>query len=346
MNGEATASMKISPPYLLFLGDAPDRLIAKTASGVVDWAPERCAGQLRLTGRTVDLGLPEMSVAQARDAGVKTFVVGTAAPGGQFSEAWRSVLREALEAGLDIAAGLHARLNADPELADLARRHGCTLTDLRDPPPDLPIGTGLPRPGHRVLTVGTDCAVGKKYSALAIWQALREQGADAEFCATGQTGILISGRGFAIDSVVSDFLSGAAETLAPAAADDHWDVIEGQGSLYHPAFAGVSLGLLHGAQPEAIVLCHEAGREEIAFFKGYRTPALDAAIARNLEAARLTSPDCYCAGISLNTAGLDDAAAQALIGETEARLGLPVMDPVRTGAARIAERLLQGRAGT
>ncbi len=174
---------------------------------------------------------------------------------------------------------------------------------------------------------------------------MRERGADAEFCATGQTGVLISGRGFAIDSVVGDFMSGAAEILAPAARPDHWDVVEGQGSLFHPAYAGVSLGLLHGAQPEAIVLCHAAGRENIAFFPGYPIPALEVAMARNLEAARLTSPGCYCAGVSLNTSALDPAAAEVLIRETEARLGVPVIDPVRTGAARIAERLLKGQPG-
>jgi len=335
--------MKVIPPYLIFLGDAPDRLIAKTGAGIVDWAPERCAGQLRLTAGTVDLGLPDMAIEAARGAGVKTLVVGTASPGGALDSSWIDVFRTALEAGLDIAAGLHIRLNALGALRSLADAQGCTLTDLRDPPPDLPIGTGLPRPGHRVLTVGTDCAVGKKYSSLAIWRALRERGVDADFCATGQTGVLISGRGFAIDSVIGDFMSGAAEVLAPAGDRDHWDVIEGQGSLFHPAYAGVSLGLLHGAQPEAVVLCHEADRKEIAFFSGYPTPDLETAIARNLEAARLTSPDCYCAGVSLNTSALEPAAADALIAETAARLGLPVIDPVRSGADPIAERLLQGR---
>ena len=337
--------MQVTPPYLIFLGDAPDRLIAKTGAGIVDWAPERCAGQLRLSDGTVDLGLPDMTIEAAQAAGVKTLVVGTASPGGALDDSWIEVFRTALEAGLDIAAGLHIRLNALPELRSLADAQGCSLTDLRDPPPDLPIGTGLPRPGHRVLTVGTDCAVGKKYSALAIWRALCERGVDADFCATGQTGVLISGRGFAIDSVIGDFMSGAAEVLAPAAGPDHWDVIEGQGSLFHPAYAGVSLGLLHGAQPEAVVLCHQAGRDRIAFFDGYPTPALETAIARNLEAARLTSPDCYCAGVSLNTAGMEAPAAEALIAETAARLDLPVIDPVRTGGGAIADRLLQGRGG-
>lgn len=335
--------MKITPPYLVFLGDAPDRLIAKTGAGIVDWAPERCAGQLRLTAQAVDLGLPDMTIAEAVAAGARTLVVGTASPGGQLGEHWLDVFREALAAGMDIAAGLHTRLSADAGLRALAEARGCTLTDLRDPPPGLPIGSGRPRSGHRVLTVGTDCAVGKKYTALAIWRALRDRGQEADFCATGQTGVLISGRGFAIDSVIGDFMSGAAEVLAPAADAGHWDVIEGQGSLFHPAYAGVSLGLLHGAQPEAVVLCHEAGRKDIAFFSGYPTPDLETAIARNLEAARLTRPDCYCAGVSLNTSALDAAAAQALIEETAAKLGLPVIDPVRTGADPIAERLLQGR---
>lgn len=333
--------MHVEPPFLLCLGDAKDRRLAKTACGVLDWAPERCLGQLRWDADTIDLGLPDLTLEQAASAGARTLVVGVAPIGGRVDAQWRAQLSAALDAGLDIASGLHQRLNADAELSAKARACGRQLHDLRDPPTDLPIAKGSPRLGRRVLTVGTDCAVGKKYTALAIWRELRARGADADFCATGQTGVLISGRGFAVDAVISDFLAGAGEVLAPAAAADHWDVIEGQGSLFHPAYAGVTLGLLHGAQPEAIVLCHEVGRDEISFYPGFRTPQLDEAIARYIEAGRLTSAHLYCAGVSLNTVDLSADDAMREIERMQRRLDLPVIDPIRTGAAPIVDRLME-----
>lgn len=336
--------MHLKAPYLIYVGDTWDPLLAKTGFGVVDWAADRCVGQLRDSADAVDLGLPDMAVAAAREAGARTLVVGVANVGGRIGPRWRAVFRAALESGLDIAAGMHERLNSDAELVALADAHGARLIDLRDPPSDLSVGTGAPRPGRRILTVGTDCAVGKKYAALAVWKALQESGADADFCATGQTGVLISGRGFAIDSVVADFISGAAEALAPAADPAHIDVIEGQGSLFHPAYAGVSLGLLHGAQPEAVVVCHEPGRKEISLFPGFGTPSLDEAVARHLEAARLTSPYVYCAGISLNTSRMTDAEARAELDATADRFALPVIDPLRTGGGPIAAAFL-GRGG-
>lgn len=332
--------MSVEPPFLLCLGDSKDRRLAKTARGVLDWAPERCLGQLRWSADTIDLGLPDMTLEQARAAGARTLVVGVAPIGGRFGEDWRAQLSAALDAGLDIASGLHQRLNSDPLLSAKARERGRQLHDLRDPPADLPIGKGAPRSGRRVLTVGTDCAVGKKYTALAIWRELRARGADADFCATGQTGVLISGRGFAVDAVISDFLAGAGEMLAPAAAPDHWDVVEGQGSLFHPAYAGVTLGLLHGAQPEAIVLCHEVGRDEISFYPGFKTPPFDEAIARYVEAGRLTSPNLYCAGVSLNTVDLGADEALREIDRVQCLLDLPVIDPIRTGGAAIVDRLM------
>lgn len=332
--------MNVEPPFLLCLGDSKDRRLAKTARGVLDWAPERCLGQLRWTADAIDLGLPDMTLKQAIEAGARTLVVGVAPLGGRFGEDWRAQLSAALDAGLNIASGLHQRLNADPLLSAKARERGLQLHDLRDPPADLPIGKGAPRSGRRLLTVGTDCAVGKKYTALAIWRELRARGAEADFCATGQTGVLISGRGFAIDAVISDFLAGAGEMLAPAAAPDHWDIVEGQGSLFHPAYAGVTLGLLHGAQPEAIVLCHEVGRDEIAFYPGFKTPSFAEAIARYIEAGRLTSPHLYCAGVSLNTVDLAPDAAAREIERVQTLVGLPVIDPIRTGAAAIVDRLL------
>ncbi|WP_233355854.1 DUF1611 domain-containing protein [Henriciella litoralis] len=328
------------PPYLVFLGDEHRLLLAKTGVGIAQWAPERCIGQYRLSRQAIHLGLQDLSPEEAVAKGAKSLVIGVAGIGGAIPPAWRAVLHEALEAGLDIVAGMHERLHDDAELAERASKLGRRLVDLRDPPADLSVGTGKPRSGRRVLTVGTDCAVGKKFTALAVWRELRARGEAADFCATGQTGVLISGKGFAIDSVVSDFISGAAERLAPANDPAHWDVIEGQGSIFHPAYAGVSLGLLHGSQPEAIILCHEAGRERLGYFEDFPTPPLDLAIARHLEAARLTSPDVRCAGISLNTKSLAEGEALALCKTLSAELHLPVTDPIRMGAGPLVDRLL------
>jgi len=336
-----TELIDLETPYLLFLGEAESLLSAKTAGGVAHWRPERCLAQLRLPGAKADLGLPDMSIADAAAAGAKTFVIGIAPIGGRLPEAWESLCVEALEAGMDIASGLHSRLGAIPALAEAARRSGRRILDVREPPPDLPCGTGERRPGKRLLTVGTDCCVGKMFAALAIEAELRKRGVDADFRATGQTGILIAGSGIAVDAVVADFLSGSVEVLAPANDPEHWDLIEGQGSLFHPAYAGVSLGLLHGAQPDALVLCHEAGRTYIDDDEeaGFPLPSLEHAIAANLEAARLTNPDVAMAGIALNTSNLSDDEAQALLADLSRQHGVPAVDPVRTGVAAIVDRL-------
>ena len=331
---------RVESPYLVFLGDETRPLMAKTGIGIVQWAPESCLGQCRLSDQAIDLGLPDLSPAEAAAKGARTLVIGVANVGGTIPSSWRQTLSEALDAGLDVVAGMHERLRSDPNLAALADKRSRKLVDLRDPPSEFPIGTGKPRTGRRVLTVGTDCAVGKKYTALAIWRELRERGQQADFCATGQTGVLISGKGFAIDSVVSDFISGAAEFLSPTNAPDHWDIIEGQGSIFHPAYAGVSLGLLHGSQPEAIVLCHEAGRERLGFFEDFPTPGVGLAIDRYLEAARLTSPGVRCVAISLNTSRLGEAEANRLCTEMSEAFALPVADPIRMGAGRIVDALL------
>lgn len=332
---------KVEAPYLVFVGDEERRLLAKTGLGVIDWARERCLAQCRLSTTAVDLGLPDMSPDEAAARGARTLVVGVASIGGEISPAWRAVFEAALASGLDIASGMHERLNDDKKLSYSAWENGRQLVDLRDPPDHIPVGTGKPRPGRRVLTVGTDCAVGKKYTALAVWRELRERGVSADFCATGQTGVLISGKGFAIDSVVSDFIAGAAEILSPANTPSHWDVIEGQGSLFHPAYAGVSLGLLHGSQPEAIILCHQAERTSLGFFDDFPTPDLQTAIERHLEAARLTSPDVRCAGVSLNTQSLEEASAKELCGVVSRTLSMPATDPVRFGAGPLGDELLK-----
>lgn len=188
--------------------------------------------------------------------------------------------------------------------------------------------------------VGTDCAVGKKYSALAIHRELRTRGILPTFRATGQTGVLIDGHGFAIDAIVLDFLAGAVEMLTPAAAADHWDVVEGQGALIHPAYAGVSLGLLHGAQPEAFVVCHEAGRTELSGFPGHKTGTIAEIIELTTILSRRVSPAIRCAGICINTARLPEAEARTLLAATEEEHSLPATDPVRFGVSGIVDRLL------
>ena len=194
MDGES-GPLRIEAPYLLFAGDARDALAAKTGLGIVDWRPERCLGQFRLPGCRADLGLPEATAAEAVAGGARTFVLATVGPGGVLPEAWVPHLVEAVEAGLDVASGLHTRLASFPALSRAAERHGRRLIDVRVPNRDYPTGTGRRRSGKRLLTVGTDCAVGKKYTALALERALRERGLDADFRATGQTGILIAGSG-------------------------------------------------------------------------------------------------------------------------------------------------------
>jgi len=325
------------------LGDVQESLFAKTGAGIVHWRRDKVAGQLRFRDCRVDLGVPDMTVSEAKAAGVGSLIIGVAVVGGEIPPGWLAVLEEAAEAGIDIVSGMHSRLGAYPELAAAAKRGGARLVDVRVPPAKLPVGTGRKRSGRRVLMVGTDCAVGKKYSALALHQAMQEAGIDATFRATGQTGIMIAGSGIPIDAVVADFLSGAAEVLSPDNDPEHWDVIEGQGSLFHPGYAGVSLGLLHGSQPDAIVVCHEAGRTDIDEWPGYRLPSVADTIERNLLEARLTNPHVRCVGVSVNTSKLppDERAPwlDALSGVT----GLPCVDPVAGGMQPVLDELLGTR---
>lgn len=331
--------MTIKAPYLLFLGDAHDPLAAKTAAGVAYWRPEHCLGQLRLPGCKADLGLADMSIDAAAGAGVKTVIVGVANRGGVIADNWVPLLTRALERGLDLAAGLHQRLADVPALRAAAERHGRIIHDVRHPTREFDVASGKPRSGKRLLTVGTDCSIGKMFTALALERELRRRGVKADFRATGQTGILIAGDGVSIDAVVADFISGAVEWLSPANANEHWDLIEGQGSLYHASYAGVSLGLLHGAQPTALVMCHEPTRTHMRGLPGYKLPGLRDCIETNLRAARLTSPDVSCVGIAINTSALEASAADSLLKQTADAFGLPCVDPVRTGVAAIADRL-------
>ena len=331
--------MHIKTPYLLFLGDARDALAAKVALGVKQWRPENCIGQLSLAGCNADAGLPEMTVTEARAAGAETLMVGVANRGGVIGESWIDVLREALESGMDLAAGLHNRLADVPVLRETAAARGQELFDVRFPTQTFAVGNGKKRSGKRILAVGTDCSCGKMYTALAMERELRTRGVPADFRATGQTGILIDGAGIAIDAVVSDFISGAVEVLTPDAEPDHWDCVEGQGSLFHASYAGVTMGLIHGAQPDALVLCHEPTRRHMRGLPEYSLPDLETCMATNLAAARLTNRAARFVGVAVNTSALDDAAAERCLAETEERLGLPSVDPVRTGVGRIADML-------
>lgn len=330
----------IPAPYLLFLADAPDDGSAKTATGIWQWRRERCAGQLRLPGCEVDLGLPDLSPAAAAAIGVRTMILGVANDGGYIAPGWIASIVEALRAGLDVASGLHEPLAGVPEIAAAARETGRQLIEVRNPVQSFTPGTGARRSGKRLLTVGTDCAVGKKYAALAIEREFRARGMAVDFRATGQTGIFISGRGIAVDSVVADFISGAAEWLSPPAAPDHWDVIEGQGALFHPAYAGVTLGLVHGSQPDILVLCHELGRTHLGGFGRFPIPALESCMETYLAAARLTNPAVRFAGISLNTSRTGAAEASRAMAEISDRLSLPCCDPIRGSIAPIVDRAL------
>ena len=332
--------MQLRQPYLMFLGDVPDQLAAKTAQGIVDWRPDWCAGQLRLPGCKADLGIPDMTIGEAVKAGAQTMVVGVVNAGGTLPGHWIAEIVAAIEHGLDIASGLHVRLGSIPAIREAAERCGRALHDVRHSDRVFTTGKGSKRPGRRLLTVGTDCSVGKKYASLALEAAMRARGLDADFRATGQTGVFISGRGIAIDAVVADFISGAAEWISPDAAPNHWDVIEGQGSLFHPSFAGVSLGLLHGSQPDAIVVCHEPTRTTMRGV-AHALPTIQQVIDLTLSCGRLTNPAIRCVGIAINTQALPDDEARLLLEETGRAHSLPATDPIRFGSDPIVERLVQ-----
>ncbi|MBA3962696.1 MAG: DUF1611 domain-containing protein [Chthoniobacterales bacterium] len=329
----ATAIVALPQPYLLFLGDTTEASYAKTAFGLRDWAPKLCLGEYACGGATVTTGLPALSPAKAYAMGARGLVIGVANSGGFIPDAWIPSLLDALEAGLDLISGMHTRLTDVLALKAAATRLGRRLIDVRQPPARIPIATGRKRSGKKLLTVGTDCALGKKYTALALARAFKGRELAADFRATGQTGILIAGGGIAIDAVVADFAAGAAEMLSPDAAADHWDVIEGQGSLSHPAYAGVSLALLHGSQPDVIVICHEPGREFVVGHPTFKLPSLEETIDLALRLGRRTNSAIRCAGVSLNTSRLDAAAAERLMTKESERLNLAVADPIRGGDA-------------
>jgi uncharacterized NAD-dependent epimerase/dehydratase family protein len=329
----------IETPYLLFLGDAPDQLAAKVAQGIRDWRPENAVGQYRMPGCGADVGLPDMDLAAAKAAGARTLVIGVANRGGVISAAWKKVLVTALEEGFDLASGLHNLLRDEPDLVAVAAATGRSLHDVRVPEVAYPIANGKKRSGKRVLSVGTDCSVGKMYTALAMDAEMRRRGLKSTFRATGQTGILITGDGVPLDAVVADFMAGAVEWLTPDNDDDHWDHIEGQGSLFHVSYSGVTMALIHGGQPDALILSHEPTRPHMRGLPDYAMPSLEALRDTALPLARIANPACEVVGISVNTQHLAEAEAAALLAETEARMGLPAIDPFRHGAGRLVDAL-------
>lgn len=331
--------MNIQTPYLLFLGNATDVLSVKIANSIVDWRPDLCIGELGLPSCTISKGLPTLSVAEAFDKGARTLVLTVNNSGGYIEPEWIPIILDALDAGLDVASGMHERLASIAELAERAKQRGRQLLDVRHADQKLRTGNGKKRSGKRLLTVGTDCSVGKMYTALALEKEMQARGMNADFVATGQCGIFVCGSGIAIDCVVSDFISGAAEALSPDNDPGHWDIVEGQGSLSHASFAGVSLGLLHGTQPDALVVCHAEGRSNMRGLPDYALPELEQAIEMNVSAARLTNPEVKCVGVAVNTSMLSEDAAHAVLRRYSERTGLPCVDPVRTGVKAIVDGL-------
>ncbi|MEM1272426.1 MAG: N-acetyltransferase DgcN [Pseudomonadota bacterium] len=329
----------IATPYLLFLGDAPDQLAAKVAQGIRDWRPENCVGQLRLPGCKADVGLPDLDLAGAKAAGAKTLVVGVANRGGVISESWKDVLLAALNQGFDLASGLHNLLRDESDLAAAANAAGQQLHDVRIPSVDYPIANGKPRSGKRCLAVGTDCSVGKMYTSLAMDQEMIRRGLKSSFRATGQTGILITGDGVPLDAVVADFMAGSVEWLTPDNDPDHWDMIEGQGSLFHVSYSGVTMALIHGGAPDALVLSHEPTRPHMRGLPDYLLPTLETLRDTALPLARVANPKAQVVGISVNTAAMSEDEALSFLEATEKRMGLPTCDPFRQGAGKLCDAL-------
>ncbi|AXV67264.1 DUF1611 domain-containing protein (plasmid) [Pseudoalteromonas lipolytica] len=331
--------MQIKPPYLLFIGDATDKLSIKMAQSLADWRAELCVGELSVSGCTVSTGLNQCSISEAAKLGAKTFVLGFANSGGVLDKKWLPIISEAIEHGMNIISGLHEKLTNFDELVTLSQKYNTSLLDIRHPNVTFATGKGYKRKGKRLLTVGTDCSVGKMYTSLSLEKAMKEQNIDVDFRATGQCGILISGSGVAIDCVIADFISGAAESLSPDANENHWDIIEGQGSLSHPAFAGVSLGLLHGSQPDALVICHALNRTYMRGLPHTSFPSIETTIELNIVAAKLTNPDVKVVGISVNTSSVTSEEGNAICERLSQTFGVPCVDPLRDGVNSIVANL-------
>lgn len=327
-------------PYLLFLGDAPDGLAAKMAQGIYDWRPEAVVGQLRMEGCQADLGISDLTIAEAVEAGAKTLVIGVVNRGGVISESWKTILVQALEAGMDIASGLHNLLRNETDLVEAAEKYQRTLHDVRIPSVNYPIANGKKRSGKRCLAVGTDCSVGKMYTMLAVDREMKKRGMNSTFRPTGQTGILIEGDGVPLDAVIADFMAGSVEYLTPDNDADHWDLIEGQGSLFHASYSGVTMALIHGGQPDALILCHEPTREHMRGLPDYQLPAIEDLRDVALRLAQVVNPDCKVVAISVNTQHMEEAEAVSYLSGLETSMGLPAVDPFRQGAGRLVDALV------
>jgi uncharacterized NAD-dependent epimerase/dehydratase family protein len=325
--------MSYPEKYVLYIGDANDILDIKTANGFCFWRKEDCVGEIALPGCTVTTGLPKMSIAEAKKHGATRFVMGITTHGGRLGHADIPAVQEALALGYLVISGLHLKLGDIDAIRNHPAYRADRVAELRHNAENV-IATGTKRKGRRLLTVGTDCCVGKMYTTLALEKELKKRGVACTFRATGQTGMMIAGGGVCVDAVVSDFAAGSVERLCPENDPEHWDLIEGQGSLYHPAYAGVSLSLLHGAQPDAIVVCHEWGRKIMDGTRDFHVPSLREAIDLNLLCARMVNPSAKVVAISMNTRHVADlATARRICDETEEELGLPCMDVVRHGVS-------------
>jgi uncharacterized NAD-dependent epimerase/dehydratase family protein len=333
--------------YLILAeGRSGDAHYGKTMRGVVRYASDPTVAILdsERAGESHE-GVPIVgAVAEALHFEPTTALVGVATQGGRFPPAWRDLLRQAVAAGLDLENGLHEYLTEDEDLVELARQHGVELRDLRKPPADLnvPTGANLGLDSRILLTVGSDCAIGKMTVALELDREARRRGLKSVFVPTGQTGIAIAGWGISVDAVVSDFTAGAAEKLVVEGASRGGEVlwVEGQGALLHPAYSGVTLGLIHGSAPHAFVLCHLAGSTEIEGFPGHSLRTLPDLIELH-ERIALPARPAKVAAIALNTRHLDEAAARSAVADAAQETGLPADDPVRFGAGGLADALLE-----
>ena len=331
--------MTIQQPYVLFLGDAPDPIAAKVAQGIKDWRPGLSIGQITLPGCKADMGLKKLSIKEAVSMGAKTLVIGVANRGGIISDKWKDVLKEAIISGLDIASGLHNLLRDESELVNLAKVHNTNLIDVRVPTVEYPIANGIKRSGKRCLAVGTDCSIGKMYTAIALEKEMKNKGLKATFRATGQTGILITGDGVPLDAVIADFMAGSIEHLTPDNDEDHWDIIEGQGSLYHPSYSGVTMALVHGGQPDALILCHEPTRSHMRGLPGYSLPTLRELNDTAIKLAKVVNKNVKVIGVSVNTSNMENEKALEYLKQVEEEMKLPTVDPVLTGTSRLVEEL-------
>ena len=336
------------PRRLLVLaeGRSGDPHYGKTARGVVRYAPQDVVAVLDSQSTAAEYeGFPLVrTVEDAMQHEPTTALVGVATQGGRFPPAWRELLVECIRAGLDVENGLHEFLSTDPELAPLAAEHGVELRDLRKPPAGLnvPTGANLTHGATSILMVGSDCAIGKMTVALELDREARARGIRSEFVPTGQTGIAIAGWGISVDAVVADFIAGAAETLVLEGVERGGEVlfVEGQGSLLHPAYSGVTLGLIHGSAPHAYVLCHKAGETYVDEDPAYPIPPLSELVSLHERISLLARPARVLA-VALNTRDLDEGAARLAIAEAEAETGLPADDPVRFGAAKLTDAVLR-----